>query len=83
MPSAGAVGATLLFTNLENRRVLFISLATAVVGVAIAYSATPAAEGPHLAHVVWAWDRGDRASVSVSPRSSVTSTGPRPFGPRS
>lgn len=46
MALAGAVGATLLFTNLENRRVLFISLATAVVGVAIAYSATPLLEDP-------------------------------------
>jgi len=43
---AGAVGATLLFTNLENRRVLFIALATAVVGVVIAYSATPLLEDP-------------------------------------
>lgn len=43
---AGAVGATLLFTNLENRRVLAISLATAIVGVVIAYSATPLLEDP-------------------------------------
>ncbi|MCZ3385487.1 MAG: ABC transporter permease [Actinomycetia bacterium] len=37
--AACAVGATLLFTNLENRRVLATSLATAVVGVAVAYGA--------------------------------------------
>lgn len=37
--AAGAVGATLLFTNLENRRVMFIALGTAAVGVAIAYGA--------------------------------------------
>jgi peptide/nickel transport system permease protein len=37
--AAGAVGATLLFTNLENRRVLLIALATAAVGVAVAYGA--------------------------------------------
>ena len=43
---AGAVGATLLFTNLENRRVLFISIATAVVGVGIAYAAYPALKDP-------------------------------------
>ncbi len=43
---AGAVGATLLFTNLENRRVLFISLGTAIVGVAVAYSATPLLTDP-------------------------------------
>ncbi|MCZ3388356.1 MAG: ABC transporter permease [Actinomycetia bacterium] len=43
---AGAVGATLLFTNLENRRVLFISLATAALGVVTAYSATPLLADP-------------------------------------
>jgi peptide/nickel transport system permease protein len=46
MALAGAVGATLLFTNLENRRVLLIALATAVVGVVIAYSAAPLLADP-------------------------------------
>jgi peptide/nickel transport system permease protein len=35
--AALAVGATVLFTNLDNRRVLYIALATAAVGVAVAY----------------------------------------------
>jgi peptide/nickel transport system permease protein len=34
---AAAVAATLLFTNLENRRVLAIAIATAVVGVVLSY----------------------------------------------
>jgi peptide/nickel transport system permease protein len=37
MAAAAAVGATVLFTNLDNRRVLYISFATAAVGVAVAY----------------------------------------------
>jgi peptide/nickel transport system permease protein len=44
---AGAVGATLLFTNLDNRRVLFIALGTAATGVAIAYAAYPALKDPN------------------------------------
>lgn len=43
---ASAVGATLLFTNIENRRILFTSLATAAVGVIVAYSATPLLRDP-------------------------------------
>jgi peptide/nickel transport system permease protein len=45
---AGALGATLLFTNLDNRRVLFIAIATALVGVAIAYSFYPVLQDPTL-----------------------------------
>ena len=44
--AAGALGATLLFTNLENKRVLFISLATAGVGVVVAYAAYPVLDDP-------------------------------------
>jgi peptide/nickel transport system permease protein len=44
--AAAAVGATLLFTNLENRRVLFIALGTAAAGVIIAYAALPLLEDP-------------------------------------
>ncbi|HEX5016132.1 MAG TPA: ABC transporter permease [Actinomycetes bacterium] len=43
---AGAVGATLLFTNLENRRVLFIAIGTAAIGVAVAYAGYPMLEDP-------------------------------------
>ncbi len=44
--AAAAVGATLLFTNLENRRVLFIALGTAAAGVITAYAALPLLEDP-------------------------------------
>lgn len=44
--AATAVGATLLFTNLENKRVLFIALGTAGVGVVTAYAALPLLEDP-------------------------------------
>jgi peptide/nickel transport system permease protein len=46
--AAGAIAATLLFTNLDNRRVLLIALGTAAVGVAIAYAAYPILEDPTL-----------------------------------
>jgi peptide/nickel transport system permease protein len=44
--AACAVGGTLLFTNLENRRVLYIALSTALVGVIVAYAAYPALKDP-------------------------------------
>jgi peptide/nickel transport system permease protein len=44
--AAAAVGATLLFTNLENKRVLFIALGTAAAGVIVAYAALPLLEDP-------------------------------------
>ena len=45
--AAIAVGVTLLFTNLENKRVLFIALGTAAVGVITAYAALPLLEDPN------------------------------------
>ena len=47
--AAIAVGVTLLFTNLENKRVLFIALGTAAVGVITAYAALPLLEDPNWA----------------------------------
>jgi peptide/nickel transport system permease protein len=49
---AGAFGATLLFTNLDNRRVLFIALGSAAAGVAVAYAGYPVLEDPSWAQLL-------------------------------